>query len=69
MKQTNKGLNRHKNIKHPVAHAVNLPKHSAYRKLRLAFQCLTTLKIVELLLTADSPNISDLTIWRVIVSG
>ena len=38
-------------------------------KLGLTFQSLTTLKIGELVLTANSPNLSDLTIWRVTVNS
>ena len=38
-------------------------------KLGLTLQSLTTLKIGELLLTANSPNLSDVTIWRVTVNG
>ena len=38
-------------------------------KLGLTLQSLTTLKIGELVLTANSPNLSDLTIWRVTVNG
>ena len=38
-------------------------------KLELTLQSLTTLKIGELVLTANSPNLSDLTIWRVTVNG
>ena len=34
-------------------------------KLRLPFQSLTTRKTGELLLTANSPNLSNLAIWRV----
>ena len=34
-------------------------------KVKLTLQSLTTLKIGELLLTANSPNLSGLTIWRV----
>ena len=44
-------------------------KHSVYIKLGLTFQSSTTLKIGELLLTANSPNLSDVTIWRVTVNG
>ena len=44
-------------------------KTSAYIRLRLTLQSLTKLKIGELLLTANSPNFSDLTIWRVTVNG
>ena len=44
-------------------------QHSAYMKLRLTLQSLTTLKIGELLSAANSPNLSDITIWRVIVNG
>ena len=43
-----------------------LKKHSVYIKFGAS---LTTLKIGELLLTANSPNLSDLTIWRVTVNG
>ena len=38
-------------------------------KKTLTFQSLTTLKIGELLLTANSPNLSDLKIWTVTVNG
>ena len=38
-------------------------------KLGLTFQSLTMQKIGELVLTANSPNLSDLTIWRVTVNG
>ena len=38
-------------------------------KLGLTFQSLTALKIGELLLTANSPNLSNLTIWRVTVNA
>ena len=38
-------------------------------KLGLILQSLTTLKIGELVLTANSPNLSDLKIWRVTVNG
>ena len=38
-------------------------------ELGLTLQSLTTLKIGELVLTANSPNLSDLTIWRVTVTG
>ena len=51
--------------KHSVKHAVNL-KHPVYIKLGAS---LTTLKIGELLLTATSPNLSGVTIWRVTVNG
>ena len=34
-------------------------------KLGLTLQSLTTLKIGELVLTANSPNLSDLRTWRV----
>ena len=44
-------------------------QHSVYIKLGLILQSLTTLKIGELLLTANSPNFSHLTIWRVTVHG
>ena len=37
-------------------------------KLGLTVQSLTTLKFGELVLTANSPNLSDLTIWRVTVN-
>ena len=33
------------------------------------FPSLMTLTIVELLIMADSPNHSDLTIWRVTING
>ena len=39
-----------------------LKKHSAYIKLGLVLQSLTTLKIGELMLKANSPNLSDLTV-------
>ena len=42
-----------------------LKKHSVYIKLGAS---LTTLKIGELLLTANSPNLSDLKIWTVTVN-
>ena len=51
-----------------LKHGVNL-KNSLYIKLRLTVQSLTTLKIGELLFTANFPNFSDLTIWRVTVNG
>ena len=51
VKFPDKGLNQHKNNKHAV-----------YIKLRLTLQSLTTLVIGELLLTANSPSLSDLTI-------
>ena len=38
-------------------------------KLGLTLQSLTTVKIGELVLTANSPNISDLKIWRVTDNG
>ena len=38
-------------------------------KLVLILQSLTTLKIGELVLTANSPNLSDLKIWRVTVNS
>ena len=38
-------------------------------KLRLILQSLTTLKIGELLLTTNSPNLNDLTIWRISANG
>ena len=38
-------------------------------KIKLTLEGLTTLKIGELLLTANSPNLSGLTIWRVTVNG
>ena len=69
MKQTNRGLNQHKNNKHSVKHAVNLLKHFVYIKLGLILQSLTTVKIGELLLTANSPNLSDSTTWRANVNG
>ena len=65
MKQTNKGLNQHKNKIHSVKHAVNT---LCIHKIRLTLQGLTTLKIGELLLAANCPNLSDLAIWRVTVS-
>ena len=37
-------------------------------KLGLALQSLTILKTGELLVTVKSPNLSDLTIWRVTVN-
>ena len=37
-------------------------QHSVYIKLRLTLQSLTTPKFGELLLTANSPNLRDLTI-------
>ena len=43
-----------------------LKKHSVYIKSGAS---LTTPKIRELLLTANSPNLSDVTIWRVAVNG
>ena len=43
-----------------------LKKHSVYIKLGAS---LTTLKIGELLLTANSPNLSDLKIWTLTVNG
>ena len=46
-----------------------LKKYSVYIKLGLTLQSLTTLRIGELLLTANSPNLSDLTIWRVTANG
>ena len=46
-----------------------LKRHSVYIKLGLTLQSSTTLKIGELLLTANSPNLSDVTIWRVTVNG
>ena len=68
VKQT-RGLKQHKNNKHSVKHAANLKKHSVCIKLGLTLRTLTTLKIRELLLTANSPNLSDLTLWRVTVNG
>ena len=38
-------------------------------KLQLTLQSLTTLKIEKLLLTANSPNLSDLTIWTAAVNS
>ena len=38
-------------------------------KLGLTFQSLTIQKCGELVLTANSPDLSDLTIWRVTVNG
>ena len=38
-------------------------------KLGLTFLSLTSLKVGELVLTANSPNLSELTIWRVSVNG
>ena len=38
-------------------------------KLGLTLQSLTTLKIGGLVLTANSPNLSDLKIWRVTVNS
>ena len=46
-----------------------LRKHSVYIKLGLTLQSSTPLKIIELLLTASSPKLSDVTIWRVTVNG
>ena len=46
-----------------------LTKHSVYIKLGLTLQSSTSLKIGELLLTANSPNLSDLKIWTVTVNG
>ena len=46
-----------------------LKKHYVYIKLGLTLQSSATLKIGELLLTANSPNLSDVTIWRVTVNG
>ena len=46
-----------------------LKKHSAYIKLGLTLQSSTTLEIGELMLTANSPNLSDLNIWTVTVNG
>ena len=49
-----------------LKHVVNLQTHSAYIKLWVTLQCLTTLKIGKLPITANSPNHSpnlcDLTI-------
>ena len=69
VKQTNKGLNQHKNKKHSVKHVANLQTHSVYIKLWATLHCLTTLKIGKLPLTANSPNLGDLTISRVPVNG
>ena len=44
-------------------------KHSVYIKLGLTLQSSLTLKIGELLSTANSPNLSDLKIWTVTVNG
>ena len=44
-------------------------QHSVYIKLGLNLQSLTTLKIGELLLTANSLNLSNLTVWRVSVNS
>ena len=38
-------------------------------KLGITLESLTTLKIGELVLTTNSPNLSDLIIWRVTVNG
>ena len=38
-------------------------------KLGLTLQSLTTLKIGELVLTVNCPNLTDLTIWEVTVNG
>ena len=46
-----------------------LKKHYVYIKLGLTLQSLTTLTIGELPLTANSPHLSDLTVWRVTVNG
>ena len=54
----NKRLNKYKNNKDSVKNVVNLLKHYAYIKLRLALKSLKTLKIRELLLTANSQNLS-----------
>ena len=43
-----------------------LKKHSVYIKLGAS---LTTLKIGELLLTANSPNLSNVKIWRATANG
>ena len=57
---TNKGLNQHKATfcKTCCRHIKTL----CNIKLGLTFQSLTTLKIGELVLTANSPTLSDLTI-------
>ena len=68
VKQT-RGLKQHKSNRHSVKHAANLKKHSIYIKLGITLRSLTTLKIGELLLTANSPNLSDLMLWRVTVNG
>ena len=69
VKQT-RGLKQHKNNRHSVKHAANSKKqHSVYIKLGITLRSLTTLKIGELLLTANSPNLSDLMLWRVTVNG
>ena len=46
-----------------------LKKYSVYIKLWLTPQSSTTLKVGELLLTANSPKLSDLKIWAVTVNG
>ena len=46
-----------------------LKKHSVYIKIALILQSLTTLKIGELMLTVNSPNLNGLTIWRVTING
>ena len=56
------------NNKHSVKHAVNIVKTLCNIKLGLTFQSLTTLKMGELVLTANSPTLSDLTVWRVSVN-
>ena len=43
-------------------------KDSVYITLWLSLHSLAILKIDELLLTANSPKLSDLTIWRVTVN-
>ena len=64
----NRVLSQHKNNKHSVKHAANLKKkHSVYIKLGLTLRSLTALTIGKLLLKANSPNLSYLTIWRVTV--
>ena len=42
-----------------------LKKHSVYIKLALTLQSLTALKMGELLLTANSPNLNVLKNWRI----
>ena len=46
-----------------------LKRQYVYIKLGITLQSLTTLKIGELVLTANSPNLSDLIIWRVTVNS